>query len=116
MVDALAPLVHIIAQTRQNIAFLVSQNQITETDAQDILAKLPSAPTQNPILTPPHPSRANSLSQNSTSTQPSVKARALWGYNVEGRVRCVGLQNTRLSDSQYHFIRRCKIFLSEQGT
>jgi hypothetical protein len=99
MVDASIPLAHIVAQTRQNITFLVSQNQITATDAQEILAKLPPAHIQDPILTSPHLSRTNSLSQKPTSAQPSVKARALWGYNEGGQVRCVVIQNSRLSIS-----------------
>ncbi|KAG6845412.1 hypothetical protein H0H87_009759 [Tephrocybe sp. NHM501043] len=41
--DATALLAHILAQTRHNVEFLVSQKQISSEIGQDILSKLPKA-------------------------------------------------------------------------
>ncbi|KAJ7721714.1 SH3 domain-containing protein [Mycena maculata] len=81
-----SPLAHIISQTRQNIEFLMAQNQISPDDGRKILAHLPSAPdrsmaaleqqTQNLLITPPSSAPPRRLGQ-------SVKAKALWGYNEE---------------------------------
>ena len=58
---------HILLQTRQNIEFLIAQNQIPQNDGREILEKLP--PTATVV-----------------SSGPAFKARALWGYNEQGQV------------------------------
>jgi hypothetical protein len=67
---------YIIAQTKENISFLQSTNQISSEDAQLILSKLPSELSKIPALRPPPPIPSSFL----------FRARALWSYNEDGRV------------------------------
>ncbi|KIM40588.1 hypothetical protein M413DRAFT_446019 [Hebeloma cylindrosporum] len=69
---------YIVAQTKENILFLQSTNQISSEDAQLILSKLPSEsspPPKNPALRPPPPIPSSFM----------FRARALWSYNEDGR-------------------------------
>jgi hypothetical protein len=72
---------YIIAQTKENISFLQSTNQISADDAQLILSKLPSELSRNPALRPPPPIPSSFL----------FRARALWSYNEDGRVTAFAL-------------------------
>jgi LAS seventeen-binding protein 1/2 len=67
---------YIVAQTRENISFLQSTNQISAEDAHLILSKLPSELSKNPALRPPPPIPSSFL----------FRVRALWSYNEDGRV------------------------------
>ncbi|KAF8920172.1 SH3 domain-containing protein [Mucidula mucida] len=90
--DSTALLNHIVAQTRANVEFLVSQHQLTDTAAKEIIAKLPAPSdphvdslandTQNLLIRAPPPPPAPVPSY--TSPQPGFpKARAIWGYNED---------------------------------
>ena len=114
MVDASVVLAHIISQTRQNITFLVSQSQISAADGQEILSKLPSpkSAAQNTILTPPHSSDIECAPPPTAppTSLPSNQARALWGYNEEGRVR-VSIVTCYAPFLRCYLVRSPKIFL-----
>lgn len=43
MPDPAALIAHIVSQTRQNIEFLISQNELSRDSGRDILSKLPSS-------------------------------------------------------------------------
>lgn len=43
MPDSAALIAHIVSQTRQNVEFLISQNELSRDAGRDILSKLPSA-------------------------------------------------------------------------
>lgn len=62
---------HILSQTRQNLEFLIAQNQISENDGRDILAKL-SAPAA--VV------RSSSPAETAAPTV-LFRAKALWDYN-----------------------------------
>lgn len=68
---------YIVSQTKNNIQFLQSINQISSEDARQILSRLPgldrnfSSPSPFPPI-PPRPSASN--------------YRARWGYNENGQV------------------------------
>ncbi|KAI0029104.1 SH3 domain-containing protein [Vararia minispora EC-137] len=101
MPDQAALLAHIVTQTRQNVEFLISQNEISRGDGQMILAKLPRAEDialnqlsdQTRRLTIPEPgmpvaavavappARSVPLPSNVPRLQ---KAKALWAYNENG--------------------------------
>ncbi|KAJ7178865.1 hypothetical protein C8R43DRAFT_974515, partial [Mycena crocata] len=79
-------LAFIVAQTRANVEFLISQHQISAPDGREILQKLPKSDqdramaaleqqTQSLLITPPP----------STGPPSPVRAKALWGYNEEGQ-------------------------------
>ncbi|KAF7978842.1 hypothetical protein HWV62_44647 [Athelia sp. TMB] len=88
MVDQSALFAHILSQTRDNIQFLAAHNQITQSDAQTIISKLPSASdasvlaladrTQGLMLAPTSPPPAPRMAPPSRS---NVRARAIWGWN-----------------------------------
>ena len=109
--DRSALLSHIVSQTRQNVEFLIAQNEISRDAGQRILTQLPSSSDlavrdlseQTRLMTIPSPSP-----QPTTSTEydrpsappsgpparrnahqpPSVQqAKALWAYNENGSVK-----------------------------
>lgn len=94
MVDQSALFAHILSQTRDNIQFLAAHNQITQSDAQTIISKLPSASdasvlaladrTQGLMLAPTSPPPAPRMAPPSRS---NVRARAIWGWNENAQVR-----------------------------
>lgn len=93
-----ALLAHVVSQIEQNVNFLASQNYISQSDASNILTKLPNVngaddvnqlnsrmanlmptpmmPTPSPRVVPRAPMAAPSGSQ----------AKALWAYNENGEV------------------------------
>jgi hypothetical protein len=95
-----ALLAHIVAQTRQNIDFLLEHNHISKADASTILAKLakpsttqndslsanvtspPSNHTPHRTAPPPPPPVASSPSPLSPSP-PLVQCRAIWAYQAQ---------------------------------
>jgi len=69
---------YIVSQTKNNIQFLQSINQISSEDARQILSKLPGSDRN--LSSPPYP--------NSPPVPPYPGAsnyRALWGYNENGQ-------------------------------
>ncbi|KIK62595.1 hypothetical protein GYMLUDRAFT_42056 [Collybiopsis luxurians FD-317 M1] len=98
-VDSSALLQHLIAQTRSNVSFLISQNQISPSTGQQILDKLPPSGPSIPDPVTALSNQASNIhisnsptSYNSRDYNPSpapngsppVKAKALWGYNESG--------------------------------
>lgn len=72
--DSAALLTHIVSQTRQNVEFLISQNQISPDNGRDILLKLPSSP-----ISPSSNASIDSLArqtQNLTVQAPSLSSTA----------------------------------------
>lgn len=96
MVDQSALLAHIVSQTRANIDFLATHNQISQSDARDIISKLPGANdasvmaladrTQTLMLAPTSPPPAPRVAP---SSRQGVRARAIWGWNENAQVRKV---------------------------
>lgn len=107
--DHSALLAHIVSQTRQNIDFLVAQNEISRDAGQRILSQLPgssdaavrelseqtrrltmpSAPPQPSVEydRPPGPPSGPLVRRSSPSPQRSLpRAKALWSYNENGSV------------------------------
>jgi LAS seventeen-binding protein 1/2 len=107
--DHSALLAHIVSQTRQNVEFLVAQNEISRDAGQRILSQLPGAsdaavlelaeqtgrmtipspPSQpsNEYDRPPGPPSGPLVRRNSPPSQPSLqRAKALWSYNENGSV------------------------------
>ncbi|KAJ3806706.1 SH3 domain-containing protein [Lentinula aff. lateritia] len=99
-IDSEALVQFLIAQTRSNISFLISQHQISPVAGREILDRLPNAGTSipDPVMalsqqasnirisgpsTPP-PTSYGSRDYNSPSPLGTVKAKALWGYNETG--------------------------------
>ena len=92
---------HLVSQTRANVDFLQAQGYLTVEDAASIQSKLATATiktseksTSLPVSTPQPHTRAPSYQPNPPSppqplqpTQSYPRARALWGYNEDGRVR-----------------------------
>src|SRR5712671_3923338 len=95
-----ALLAHIVSQTRQNVEFLMAQNEISRDVGQGILSNLPTAsditvrelseqtrrmtipPSSPPPGTPSGPPVRRSL-----QPQPNLqRAKALWTYNENGSV------------------------------
>lgn len=99
-------LAHIISQTRGNLEFLVSQNQLAENECRALLEKLKSIEDVSKIT-----GRAQTIAITSSSapsplvstvdtrvttplsppkpspgTQVLFRARATWGYNEHGQV------------------------------
>jgi hypothetical protein len=98
--DHSALLAHIVSQTRQNVEFLMAQNEISRDVGQGILSNLPTAsditvrelseqtrrmaipPSSPPPGTPSGPPVRRSL-----QPQPNLqRAKALWTYNENGSV------------------------------
>lgn len=96
---------HIVSQTRANIDFLQAQGYLTVEDASNIQSKIAAATVKTsdksaklPVSTPqpqhhtpapsyqPHPPNPPLLPQPTPSYP---KARVLWAYNEDGRVRNV---------------------------
>ncbi|KAJ3886763.1 SH3 domain-containing protein, partial [Lentinula edodes] len=99
-IDSEALVQFLIAQTRSNISFLISQHQISPVAGREILDRLPNAGTSipDPVMvlsqqasnirisgpsTPP-PTSYGSRDYNSPTPLGTVKAKALWGYNESG--------------------------------
>jgi hypothetical protein len=88
---------YIVAQTRENILFLQSTNQISSEDAQLILSKLPcdryeaakvaTSPVM-PTLNAEPPKKQALLSRPPPPIPSSFlfRVRALWNYNEDERV------------------------------
>ena len=68
---------YIISQTKSNIQFLQSVNQISSEDARQIISKLPG---QDRNL------EDSSRSPSPYGVRPGASYRALWGYNENGQV------------------------------
>jgi hypothetical protein len=107
-VDTSALLAHIVSQTRQNVEFLIAQDEISRDAGQRILAQLPNAsdvalrdlseqtrrmtiptPSPQPPIEYDHPSAPPSgpLARRNTQQPPSLQqAKALWAYNENGSV------------------------------
>jgi hypothetical protein len=94
---------HIFTQTEANISFLASQNYISSQDATDILTRLNTAHSR---ASSDNSSIANSMQALALAPSPAVppparrgvppppqprltQAKAIWGYNEDGRVRTV---------------------------
>jgi hypothetical protein len=86
---------HIVSQTRSNIDLLVSQNLLSQADAKEILAKLPSPQdlssvvqqlaldSSEPTMLSPNPIV---LARRGVSPpKQMVKVRALWNWNEDGQ-------------------------------
>ncbi|KAI0261549.1 hypothetical protein BC834DRAFT_895810 [Gloeopeniophorella convolvens] len=105
MPDPSALIAHIVSQTRQNVEFLIAQNEIPRDVGQGILAKLPTAndvalrdlSEQTRRMTIPSPSMGTSSrdygppppgppARRAVPPAPSnvQRARALWAYNENG--------------------------------
>jgi hypothetical protein len=107
--DHSALLAHIVSQTRQNVEFLVAQNEISRDAGQRILSQLPNSsdtalrelseqtsrlmmpsPPPQPSIEydrPPGPSSGPLVRRSSPPSQPSLqRAKALWSYNENGSV------------------------------
>jgi hypothetical protein len=89
---------HLVSQTRANIDFLQAQGYLTKADATNIQSKLATAnikasdESANPPVSIPQPHNQVSTYQphppQPTQPTPSYpRARALWAYNEDGRVR-----------------------------
>ena len=98
----------IIQQTRQNVELLIANNKISAPDGRDILAKLPtgsvddalarsvenlsvsSPPAMPSVQVPTYPPPPSSTPYSPPSAAPPApktqQARALWGYNEDGKV------------------------------
>ncbi|KAJ4480115.1 SH3-domain-containing protein [Lentinula aciculospora] len=104
-IDSEAFIQHLVAQTRSNITFLISQHQISPAAGRDILDRLPNAGTNipDPVTalsqqasnirisgpsTPPLSSSYGSIGARDYNSAPApvstVRAKALWGYNEAG--------------------------------
>jgi hypothetical protein len=106
--DTSALLAHIVSQTRQNVEFLMAQDEISRDAGQRILAQLPNAsdialrdlseqtrrmaiPTPSPQppidYDPPSAPPSGPLALRNTQQPPSLQqAKALWAYNENGSV------------------------------
>jgi len=105
-VDISALLAHIVSQTRQNVEFLMAQDEISRDAGQRILAQLPNAsdialrdlseqtrrmaiPTPSPQppidYNPPSAPPSGPPALRNTPQPPSLQqAKALWAYNENG--------------------------------
>ena len=106
--DHSALLAHIVSQTRQNVEFLIAQNEISRDAGQRILSQLPAASDvtvqelsdQTRRMTIPSPAPQPSIQYDPPPTPPSgppvrrtpqpqptlQQAKALWSYNENGSV------------------------------
>ncbi|TFY68017.1 hypothetical protein EVG20_g3718 [Dentipellis fragilis] len=97
MPDTAALMSHIVSQTRQNVEFLMSQNEISREAGHDILRKLPSASdssimalsSQTARMTIPSPSHTPAAPPEPVRSAPppasrTTRAKALWAYNENG--------------------------------
>ncbi|KAJ3794888.1 SH3-domain-containing protein [Lentinula aff. detonsa] len=82
-IDSEALVQHLIAQTRSNISFLISQHQISPTSGREILDRLPNQASNFQISGPSTPPPASYGIRDHPATA-SVKAKAVWGYNETG--------------------------------
>jgi LAS seventeen-binding protein 1/2 len=107
-VDTSALLAHIVSQTRQNVEFLMAQDEISRDAGQRILAQLPNSsdvalrdlseqtrrmaiPTPSPQppihYDPPSAPEPGPPARRNTQQPPSLQqAKALWAYNENGSV------------------------------
>ncbi|KAJ3714948.1 hypothetical protein DFJ43DRAFT_1160611 [Lentinula guzmanii] len=96
-IDSEALVQHLIAQTRSNISFLISQHQISPTSGREILDRLPNVGVSIPDPVTALSEQASNFQISGPSTPPpasygsrdhpataSVKAKAVWGYNETG--------------------------------
>ncbi|KAJ3822569.1 SH3 domain-containing protein [Lentinula raphanica] len=99
-VDSEALVQHLIAQTRSNISFLISQHQIAPNVGREILDRLPNAGPSIPDPVTALSEQASNIHISGSSSPPPpvaygtrdypptpvsvVKAKALWGYNEGG--------------------------------
>jgi hypothetical protein len=101
--DHSALVAHIVSQTRQNVEFLMAQDEISRDAGQRILAQLPTASdvtvrelsdqTRRLTIPTPSPQPSNEYDRppgppsgppvrHTPQPQPSMqRARALWNYN-----------------------------------
>lgn len=85
---------HLLAQTRSNISFLISHNQISPGTGRQILDLLSVPGSETELTTPLNslhisaqkPYNSRDLSDSGPGI---VKAKALWGYNEDGEVSTV---------------------------
>ena len=106
--DSSALLAHIVSQTRQNVEFLIAQDEISRDAGQRILAQLPTAsdvalrdlseqtrrmtiPTPSPQPSieydrPPAPPSGPPARRNAQQPPSLQQAKALWAYNENGSV------------------------------
>lgn len=84
--QAAALLSHVVAQMRQNVEFLVSQNYISSADASNIISRLPSSVHGGPA-SPRGILSSFSVRKRSVPSPPARanQARALWAYNQGGQ-------------------------------
>jgi hypothetical protein len=107
-VDQSALLAHIVSQTRQNVEFLMAQDEISRDAGQRILAQLPNASDialrdlseQTRRMTIPSPAPHSSIEYDAPTAPPSgpparrnpqhtprlQQAKALWTYNDNSSV------------------------------
>ena len=92
---------HLVSQTRANVDFLQAQGYLTKADATNIQSKLATAnikasdKSANPPISIPQPHNQVSTYQPHPPQPPQLpqptpsypRARALWTYNEDGRVR-----------------------------
>ena len=106
--DTSALLAHIVSQTRQNVEFLIAQDEISRDAGQRILAQLPNAsdvalrdlseqtrrmtipmPSPQPPVEydrPPAPPSGPPARRNAQQPPSLQQAKALWAYNENGSV------------------------------
>lgn len=140
MPDSAALVAHIVSQTRQNIQFLISQNELSPLLGNEILSKLPSASepsilalsdaTRRMTIPEPTPQREPSPVRSSYTSPPPQdfgppvrrtmppqaqprlsRAKALWSYNENGQV-CPRLS---LSSRSRDWLSQCawKVWLAD---
>jgi hypothetical protein len=106
--DPSALLAHIVSQTRQNVEFLMAQNEISRDAGQRILGQLPNSsdvalrdlseqtrrmtiptPSSQPPMEygrPPAPPSGPPVRRNTQQPPSLQQAKALWAYNENGSV------------------------------
>lgn len=122
--DSSALLAHIVSQTRQNVEFLMAQNEISRDAGQRILAQLPNSSDvavrdlseQTRRMTIPSPSPQPPSEYDRSSVPPSgpparrnnaqpppslQQARALWAYNDHGAVSIPPLHRRSSTEGVY---------------
>ncbi len=133
--DHSALLAHIVSQTRQNVEFLITQNEISRDAGRRILAQLPNSSDialqdlseQTGRMTIPSPSPQPAVQYDRPSAPPSgpparrnppqppssQQAKALWTYNENGSVS-IPLFHRRLSAEDV-YPRNLMIYLSARA-